>query len=131
MSKSIVAAVLALGLFFAIGGGAALAADCFVPKKPAGAGVGALITITPEGETFTVVSPSGKPVGGFTTIDLSAVGGPVVDTLDLPVTPALEDPEGFGVGELPIQARNAGPGDDLCDGKGVDSIGACFFSDGE
>jgi hypothetical protein len=69
-------------------------------------------------------------VGGFTTIDASALAGDtlIVDTFDLPVTPALEDPEGFGVGELPIQARNAGPGDDLCDGKGVDSIGACFFS---
>ena len=127
MKKSIFVAVLAVGLFLALGGGAALAADCFVPKKPLGAGAGVLITITPEGETFTVISPSGKPVGGFIEIDATAFGGPVVDTFDLPVTPALEDPEGFGVGELPIQARNAGPGDDLCDGKGVDSIGACFF----
>ncbi|HLB26711.1 MAG TPA: hypothetical protein VJN32_03625 [Dehalococcoidia bacterium] len=128
MKKSIIAIVLAIGLFLALGGGAALAADCFVPKKPLGAGAGVLITVTPEGETFTVASPSGKPVGGFITLDLTAVGGPVVDTFALPVTPGLEDPEGFGVGELPIQARNAGPGDDLCDGKGVDSIGACFFS---
>ena len=128
MKKSIIAAVLAVGLFLALGGGAALAADCFVPKKPLGAGAGTLITITPEGETFTVISPSGKPVGGFIEIDATAFGGPVVDTFDLPVTPGLEDPEGFGVGELPIQARNAGPGDDLCDGKGVDSIGDCFFS---
>jgi len=128
LKKSIFAAVLAVGLFLALGSGAALAADCFVPKKPLGAGAGVLITITPGGETFTIVSPSGKPVGGFTTLDLTAVGGPVVDTFDLPVTPGLQDPEGFGVGELPIQARNAGPGDDQCDGKGVDSIGACFFS---
>ena len=128
MRKSIFAAVLAIGVFLALGGGAALAADCFVPNKPVGAGAGVLITITPEGETFTAVSPSGKPVGGFITLDATAVGGPVVDTFGLPVTPGLEDPEGFGVGELPIQARNAGPGDDLCDGKGIDSIGACFFS---
>ena len=127
MKKSIFAAVLAMGLFLALGGGAALAADCFVPKKPLGAGAGVKITITETGEIFEIVSPSGKPVGGFTTLDLTAVGGPVVDTIALPVTPGLEDPEGFGVGELPIQARNAGPGDDLCDGKGVDSIGACFF----
>jgi len=127
LKKSIFAAVLAIGVFLAVGGGGALAADCFVPKKPVGAGAGVLITITPEGETFTIVSPSGKPVGGFITLDATAVGGPVVDTFGLPVTPALEDPEGFGVGELPIQARNAGPGDDLCDGKGIDSIGACFF----
>jgi len=127
LKKSILAAVLAVGLFLALGSGAALAADCFIPKKPLGAGAGVLITITPGGETFTILSPSGKPVGGFIEIDATAIGGPVADTFNLPVTPALEDPEGFGVGELPIQARNAGPGDDLCDGKGVDSIGACFF----
>ena len=127
MKKSIFAAVLAMGVFLAVGGGAALAADCFVPKKPLGAGVGVKITITETDEIFEIVSPSGKPVGGFIEIDATAVGGPVADTFGLPVTPALEDPEGFGVGELPIQARNAGPGDDLCDGKGVDSIGACFF----
>jgi len=128
LKKSIFATVLAVGLFLTLGGGAALAADCFVPKKPLGAGAGVLITITESGETETIISPSGKPVGGFIEIDLTAFGGPVADTFGLPVTPGLEDPEGFGVGELPIQARNAGPGDDLCDGRGVDSIGACFFS---
>ena len=77
--------------------------ECENANKPAGAGsVGTYDVTTGE---FT---PSGQPNGGFMT-----------------VTDGTESAEVFIHGTLPEPAMNAGPGDDPCDGVGVDNALDC------
>ena len=98
----------------------ALAAHCTVAKKPQGAGSMATVNLV-TGE----VTATGAGKGGFVSLDFDGDGTGDSDVFDLPVTPALEDDLGVGVGVLPEAARGAGPGDALCDGKGVDDLFAC------
>jgi hypothetical protein len=42
------------------------------------------------------------------------------------VVPGVTSFNVFVRGVLPDGAMNAGPGDNLCDGKGIDDIDACF-----
>jgi len=95
---------------FGLGGlaaaGPALAAHCFVDSKPLGAGE--------QGVFF----------------NLATVGGPAVDVFDLRCNPGqgLECEEvapGVFVASVPEGAHNAGPGDNECDGVGIDNIEAC------
>lgn len=98
----------------------ALAVVCGVPNKPQGAGA----TVDATGEEPTP-NAGGQLKGGFVTFE---EGGQLFDVFLLPVTPALEAPfEEVPVGELPDGAHNAGPGDDLCDGIGIDDFEACLF----
>lgn len=97
----------------------ALAVHCTVADKPVGAGSKILVDIT-SGEV-TQIGP-GNGGGGFASLDFDGDGVADADAFNLPVTPALEDDEGIGVGLLPEGARNAGPGDSECDGKGVDDL---------
>jgi hypothetical protein len=106
VKKSIIAVVAAIGLFLALGGANALAAHCFVANKPVGAGE--------QGVFF----------------NLSTVGGPNVDVFDLKCNPGQgltceEVDPGVFVGSVPEGAHNSGPGDNECDGKGVDDLFAC------
>jgi hypothetical protein len=103
-----------------LGAGQALASHCTVAKKPVGSGSKVIIDLTTEQATVT-----GSGRGGFTTLDFNGDGIGDADAFRLPVTPALEDDLGVGVGTLPASARNAGPGDNFCDGKGVDDLLAC------
>lgn len=97
---------------------AALAHVCFVAKKPAGAGSAGTATLDVISGTITPgedlrVNPAGKLQGGFLTITAVA-GDTVLGTEDV-----------FSHETLPESARNSGPGDDLCDGIGVDDAEAC------
>jgi hypothetical protein len=60
------------------------------------------------------VSASWRAKGGFATLVLVDSGGNVV-----------VESETFTQVEVPEQAQNAGPSDGACDGKGIDSVGAC------
>ena len=92
----------------------AWAFHCGVADKPAGAGSKGTVVITPEGEEFT---PTGPGKGAFTTIDLTAVGGPVIDVFTVPAA----DNE---AGAIPaVQHLSA---DKVCDGKGLEDYEACF-----
>ncbi|HEX7167227.1 MAG TPA: hypothetical protein VF230_09625 [Acidimicrobiales bacterium] len=68
---------------------------------------GVMSTFDPTTETFTPLGP-GK--GGFTAI---VIGGQVVGSTYANVL-------------LPDGARNAGPGDDACDGIGNDDMLSCM-----
>jgi hypothetical protein len=101
-----------------LGAGQAFATHCFNTSKPAGAGSAGTFTINVVTEEFTAVdasiNPAGNLQGGF-----------------LSLTPVL--PDGTPVGpevdvfkkDLPDGAHNAGPGDNECDGIGIDDILAC------
>ena len=125
MRKTLFAVFIAGALFLALGGGEALAAFCIVAGKPVGKGSAVFVDLSTDPETVTITNPSGQPHGGFATLDFDGDGIGDVDVFFLPVTPALQDPEEIGVGELPHKAHNAGPGDDSCDGIGVDDLAEC------
>jgi hypothetical protein len=106
MKKGLLAVFAAIAIFLAIGGSEALASHCFVVNKPVGAG---------EQGVFT---------------NLSTVGGPNVDVFDLSCNPGQgltceEVAPGVFVGSVPEGAHNSGPGDNECDGKGIDDLFAC------
>ncbi len=97
---------------------AALAHVCFVAKKPAGAGSAGTATLDVTNGELTPgadlrVNPAGNLQGGFITITAVA-GGTTLGTADT-----------FSHTTLPDSARNAGPGDDMCDGVGIDDAEAC------
>jgi hypothetical protein len=126
--KTLVAVFIAGALFLVLGGGEALAAFCTNTAKPDGAGnVGDLIIDVSTGEPSSMpTNPGGRVAGGFVDVWLDFNGDGIADqkviddTFLLPANPALGEPA-----ELPHGARNAGPGDDLCDGIGIDDVGAC------
>lgn len=127
LTRLMVAVVLGGGLFFTFGGGQAFAIVCAVVPKPVGAGAAAFFSEADDPEDPPVIlNPSGQPHGGFVTIDLDGDYEGDVDVFLLPVTPALEDEFEIGVGELPHGAHDSGPGDNLCDGTGIDDLEACF-----
>lgn len=119
-----VAAIVGGALFLSLGGGQALAIVCSVVNKPIGAGSAVFVDDTSD--EIIVTNPSGQLQGGFITFDLDGDGFGDADVFLLPVTPALEDPFDLGIGELPDGAHNSGPGDDPCDGIGIDDLEACF-----
>ena len=91
---------------------------CFVAKKPAGAGSAGSATIEVTTETFTPgedlrVNPSGHLQGGFITLTATLEGEPI-GTFDVFTR------------DLPEGAHNSGPGDNECDGIGVDDAIACL-----
>ncbi len=118
------AVVVGGALFLSLGGGEAFAIVCSVVNKPVDAGSAVFIDATTDDVTIT--NPSGQLEGGFVTIDENGDGSGDFDVFLLPVTPALEDPFDLGLGELPDGAHNAGPGDNPCDGVGIDDLEACF-----
>jgi len=121
------AVVLGGGLFLSLGGGQALAIVCSVAPKPVGAGAAAFFSEADDPDDPPVIlNPSGQAQGGFVTIDLDGDYEGDVDVFLLPVTPALEDEFDIEVGELPRGAHNSGPGDNGCDGVGIDDLEACF-----
>jgi len=124
MRKSWFAALAAVVAFFALGGSDAFAIVCAVADKPIGAGSAVFFDATTD--EVTITNPSGQPHGGFITVDEDGDGSGDADVFLLPVNPGLEDPFGEGLGELPDGAHNAGPGDDGCDGIGIDDLEDCF-----
>ena len=139
MRRALVAAVIAGGLFLVLGGGEALAAVCFNTAKSGGAGnFGNVILRGDFGDeetwfpAFVPTNKGGRVAGGFVDVyfDLegdTTNGNPddddillIEDTFFLPSNPALGE-----IGELPHNAHNAGPGDDLCDGIGIDNVEFC------
>lgn len=122
-----VAVFLGGGLFFTLGGGQALAIVCAVAPKPVGAGAAAFFSEADDPEDPPLIlNPSGQLQGGFITVDLDGDYEGDVDVFLLPTTPALEDPFDLGAGELPDGAHNAGPGDNPCDGIGIDDLEVCL-----
>ena len=102
--KRITSVAAAITLSFVLGTGSAFAHDCVNAKKKDGAAsVGAFDLRT---LTFT---PSDREHGAFVV-----------------VTDGVTAYDIFIHRTLPESARNAGPGDDQCDGKGVDSFMACM-----
>ena len=98
--------------------GSAFAHVCFNASKPTGAGSAGTATIDVATGEFTPgdenVNPQGRPRGGFTTMTVEA-GGDYMGTFDT-----------FAHTTLPDGALNAGPGDDQCDGVGIDNAEACL-----
>lgn len=137
MRKALLAILIAGGLFLALGGGEALAAFCINANKAGDAGTFGNVILRGDVEddstwvpVFIPTNQGGRVAGGFVDVyfDLendTVAGVPddddillIDDTFFLP--PALGEP-----GELPHGAHNAGPGDDLCDGVGLDDIRGC------
>jgi hypothetical protein len=87
--------------------GAAWAFHCYNPTKPAGAGSKGTVVITPTGEEFI---PSGNGRGGFATLDLTAVGGTVVDA------------HAVGPVDGAVGALSRMPERLVCDGQGIDDV---------
>jgi hypothetical protein len=125
MRRNLIAVALGLLLTFMLSS-AALAHHCTNANKKVGAGSVAHLVLDENFDfvSYEITSPSGmevnpgqakkgeegRAVGGFITI--SVLGGPSVDI--------------FVQNTLPAGAMNAGPGDDLCDGKGIDDALACL-----
>ena len=105
-----------MALLFA---GQALAFECFVEGKPAGAGSVGTVDIATEDFTPAKNNPGTEeqPHGGFVTLD--AAGGETFDVF-------LHIPQGgpnSGNHEIPPVANGV---QSNCDGKGLGDIGACF-----
>lgn len=109
--------VAVVGMLALLSSTFALAHQCFVANKPDGAGSAGHATldvITGEFDDSGVnYNEAGKPTGGFVTLEAQVRG----------TTVAEEDV--FIHNTLPEPARNAGPGDDACDGVGIDDAEAC------
>jgi hypothetical protein len=111
MKKVIFVFLLSLGLL-ALGAGPAFATSCSPVNKPFDAGANAgTVALQPSGPpVFTpVLNPAGNPTGGFMTV--TAPDGTVVGSVFKQ--------------DLPDGAHNAGPGDNPCDGIGVDDLAEC------
>ena len=108
--------VLTAAILF-VSAGTALAHQCFVANKPATAGSAGTATLEVTNGTFTPgdlsVNPQGRLKGGFITLTATFQGSPIA-TIDT-----------FANGTRPDGALNAGPGDDMCDGIGIDDAEAC------
>lgn len=99
--------------------GAAFAHTCFIASKPAGAGSAGTATIDVVSGTFMPddldTNPQGRLRGGFITLTPTVSGTPIAGPIDT-----------FTHTTLPDGARNSGPGDDMCDGIGIDDAEACL-----
>lgn len=112
----VAAAVMALSITTTAG---VLAHECTNADKKPGAGSAGTVVINVETGEFDASGAklnehSGRAQGGFATLQLVNSSGDV-----------LFEGEVFAQRELPEQAQNAGPGDSLCDGKGIDNAFAC------
>jgi hypothetical protein len=96
---------------------AAFAHHCFVAKKPTTAGsAGTVVLDVVTEETISEdveTTKNGRLKGAFITLTAVA-GGTELGTWDV-----------FEHRTLPEGAMNSGPGDDACDGIGVDDAIAC------
>jgi hypothetical protein len=111
MRKAIVVLVASIALLV-LGAGPAFATHCSPVNKPIDAGANAgTVALQPSGPpTITpVLNPAGHPTGGFMTV--IAPDGTVVASVFKK--------------DLPDGAHNAGPGDNECDGIGIDDLIAC------
>ena len=97
--------------------GPAWAHVCMNADKADGAGSGAVVNLELTDGSFEVVSgefnPQGHLQGGFITIRV-LFDGQLVTEGDIYTHITLSE-----------MARNAGPGDDMCDGVGNDDLFAC------
>jgi hypothetical protein len=129
MKKKVIIAVLLAATLSLLWSSVASAAFCVVAKKADGAGTVGWVLLDTDFEfvdTNLAPNPGGQIAGGFVDIymDINGSGTPepfeliINDTFLLPS--ALGDPA-----ELPHGAHNAGPGDDGCDGIGVDDVLDC------
>ena len=111
--KSLVAMLGTVAVFMVAAVPAGLAFDCAVAKKPPNAGAVGVVDINTGEFTPTKNNPGTeeKPHGGFVVL----TDGETVNTSTF-----LHAPEGV----LP-PVREGGPQNN-CDGKGLDSIEACF-----
>jgi hypothetical protein len=119
MRKNILVALLAL-FAFGLSAGEAFATHCSVVNKPLGAGANAgtvTVTLSPTGPPDVVITPelnpAGHATGGFMTVTVIAPDGSVVAT------------ENVFKKDLPDGAHNSGPGDNECDGIGIDDLAEC------
>jgi hypothetical protein len=111
MRKAILVVLASIALIL-LGSGPAFATHCSPVNKPFDAGANAgTVALQPSGPpvvTF-VLNPAGHPTGGFLTV--TAPDGTVVGSVFKK--------------DLPDGAHNAGPGDNECDGIGIDDLAAC------
>jgi hypothetical protein len=119
MRRHIFVVVLAV-VAFGLSATEAFATHCGVVNKPVGAGANAgtvTVTLNTTGPPDVVVTPNlnpaGKPTGGFMTVSVIAPDGTVVAT------------ENVFKKDLPDGAHNSGPGDNECDGIGIDDLAEC------
>jgi len=134
VKKAALVAAMVVGLYLALGGGEALATICINAAKPNGAGnIGNVVINAATGQPSSIpTNPGGQVAGGFVDVylDVNSDGsGDVLLADDVFLlntgrpgagNPALRYPP-----ELPAGAHNAGPGDEPCDGIGVDDAEHC------
>jgi hypothetical protein len=99
--------------------GPAWAHICTNADKPVGAGSAGVVTVELATGEFipgdVEVNPQGYPQGGFVTLQILLFGQEIAQF------------DTYTHLTLPEMARNAGSGDDMCDGVGVDDIEACLI----
>ncbi len=109
--------ILATCAVLALSGGQAFATHCSPVRKPAGAGSAGTATVNVVTGEFTPIdlniNPAGKLRGGFISVTAVLPDGTVVGGGDV-----------FKV-DLPDGAHNSGPGDNECDGIGIDDLTEC------
>jgi hypothetical protein len=109
--KIVTALTLVMVVF---GASAALAGDCYVVKKPAGAGTHVTVTVDGEDVVMTGLTPSGRLKGGFVTV--SENGEVFEDVMIVGIhayfTPGAEHARAVAV---PVGAYKSP------DGKGIDT----------
>jgi hypothetical protein len=119
MRRYLLVAVLAVALV-ALSAGEAFATSCSPVNKPEGAGANAgtlTVNLKPTGPPDVVITPNlnpaGRPTGGFLAVTVVAPDGTVVERSNT-----------FKF-DLPDGAHNSGPGDNECDGIGIDDLAEC------
>lgn len=119
MRRYLLIALLAVAVV-ALSAGEAFATSCSPVNKPEGAGANAgTVTVNrnPTGPPDVVITPNlnpaGHPTGGFLVVTVFAPDGTFVTT------------DNTFKQDLPDGAHNSGPGDNECDGIGIDDLAEC------
>ncbi|MHB1133354.1 MAG: hypothetical protein ACYC4L_13345 [Chloroflexota bacterium] len=131
MRRILVALVVAVSLL-SWTTGQAFAFDCFVANKPAGAGSVATVNLDTGQEIPNKPNPGDqeKPHGGFVTLTGTIPGTDTSINADIFVHPPLQAQAPFvepGVVPGATKQEQKGGG---CDGKGWDTLEACYFAGG-
>ena len=115
-------ALIAAGSIAAATGGQALAFDCTVANKPVGAGSAATVNITTGAETASKPNPGTDQQihSGFITVTDGSFSADVFAHAPTKAQAPFAEP---GVNPGATQQELQGEG---CDGKGLDTLDACF-----
>ena len=127
MKRTLVTLVGVIGVF-AITASQALAFDCVVANKPTGAGSAATVNIDTGDVTFNKPNPGTEEQthGGFVTLTGTLPSGDTLEVDTFANAPMKSKAPFAEPGVIPGATKQEQKGNG-CDGKGLDTLEACYF----